>query len=187
MCQYLSDEMKDEFQEKVDRSNTKSKLNFLFSRVNYYTEALEYAKQREDLFTKFALLKLLFDQYMFWKDFSFLLTFLINLLILSTYYKIDPPSENYSYAFGYDSENEAATKSLMNGLAIMQLIVSILILLNYIVKSISKYTWKYLRKGESVASFKQSGFKSFLIFIYRMLQDVDLIYNIAYTDRKSVV
>ena len=179
MCQYLSEEMKIEFLDNANISNTKSKLNYLFGMVHYYKEALEYSKKREDLFKKFLILKLIFDQYMFWKDLSFMITIVFNILIIMSHKKINPPSNEVRLALFHKDENEDFTKFLFICLSTTQLVLFILILINYVVKSISKYTWKDIKKWETIQE-KSSTFKTCIIFIYRVITDFNLIYNIAF-------
>lgn len=181
ICQYLSDEIKDELKEEVDRSNTKTKLMYLFLKVDYFKECLEYNKLKEDFFNRILILKLLFDQYMFWKDLSFLLTILFNFLILISFYRIDPSSKEYNYSILFNENSESYTKFLFQVLSITQLIILILILINYIVKIIPKYTWKDNSKIKKHSSSEiNSKAKNFFIIMLRILTDLDLFYNTAF-------
>jgi hypothetical protein len=194
MCQYLNTEMKDEFQENVPRDSIKSKLNYLFKSVHYYQTALSYTKSLEEFYKKVLIMDIILNQYLFWKDLSFLITLGINFLIVSSYYKIPntdklPNSDVlgivnkvfyeghvapiYDYAFRYDHRNTVVTKSLLYSLCLIQMILAFLIFSNYFVKYLPKYTW-------ADRNIKQTNCKRLVIFVYRMLMDFNFVYHLTY-------
>ena len=45
ICKCLTEEMKEDFNSKVDRSSTKNKIEYLFEKVDYYHYILSHAKK----------------------------------------------------------------------------------------------------------------------------------------------
>ena len=103
MSQYLNDEMKEYFQENIDRTNTKSKLSYLFKSYYYIKEALEYRMWLEEFFKKYPILDIFFNEYIFFKDISYFLSYLINIIIIASYYRTSGQSQpqEFSYSLFY--------------------------------------------------------------------------------------
>jgi hypothetical protein len=175
MCQYLSPEMKEEFQNNVDRTNTKSKLSYLFKNLYYYKEALEHTQKLEEFFKKARIIDLFLNQYLFFKDFSFIITVMINLLIISSYFKTDNNNQSFDYSFLYVNESGRikVTNDIMYVLTLIQFVLSVLIFINYLVKNMPKYT--YSEKLISRNKCKKIG-----RFFYRLLTDGNFLYHSSY-------
>lgn len=175
MCQYLSPEMKEEFQNNVDRTNTKSKLTYLFKNLYYYKDALEHTQKLEEFFKKAKIIDLYVNQYLFYKDFSFIVTVLINLLIITSYFRTDKDNLSFELSFLYvnDPDRIKITNNVMYILTFIQLILSILIFINYLVKNMPKYT--YSEKVISRNTCKKIG-----RFFYRLLADGNFLYHSSY-------
>ena len=172
-CKYLTSEMKEEFQSNLDRTNTKSKLECLFKNVEYYKYSLEHSQMICETFKKFAFTDVLFNQYLFYKDLALLISIAINFLIISSYYRISRDTEDYDYGFLYKESNKDATKKALKILSLLQLLFSILIFVNYMVKNLPKYTFK---KSDS----RPNKCKRVALFFLRMFMDYYFIYHIIY-------
>lgn len=180
-CKYLTSDMKEEFQSNLDRTNTKSKLECLFKNVEYYKYSLEHSQKLYEMYKKFAITDILFNQYLFYKDLCLLISIAINFLIVSSYCKVgaddindeDLGNYDYGYAFLYQNSKQDATNKALKILSCLQLVFTILIFINYMIKNLPKYTFK--KKDSSSNTCKRV-----CLFIGRMITDYYLLYHIIY-------
>ena len=184
MCHYISSEIKDSFEENVDRTSTKSKLNYLFAKVLYYLEALEYAKKRKDFYKKIPLLQIFFDQYYFWKDTCLITTLFINIIILLSYYQIDSPSDKIGYSLMFNENYSYYTILLFKYLSIFHLTTSFIALITYLIQNFAKYTWIDIKKKDicyEIVTYRKKSYSSvklIILFLSRLLTDKEFLYNI---------
>jgi len=186
ICKYLTDDMKEEFQSNLDRTNTKSKLECLFKNVKYYNYTLNYSQKLMDLFKLVPILDLFFNQYNFFRDVSMLLSIVINFLIFSSLYRttddereVTEYSEDFKFDYGflYKKKNIQDTKKILNILSLLQFLFALLIFINYILKNIAKFSYyeKNDRKENEVSYLKKC-----LKFLKNMYDDYSFLYHLIY-------
>ena len=141
MCRCLTKEMIKDFNAKVDRSSTKSKLEFLFNNIDYYQYQLIQTKKILDIFRKTKVLELLFNHYIFYRDIFLILGALLNILLFASLYRTnDDEGEvteysedfHFDYGFLYKSENISITRNIFRYFTLIEFLLSIIILINYI-------------------------------------------------------
>ena len=74
-----TEEMKEDFHAKVDRASTKTKIEYLLTKVDYYHYILVHAKKRLELFRNLPLLDLLINHYKFYRDVFMIIGFFKQL------------------------------------------------------------------------------------------------------------
>ena len=141
ICKCLTEEMKEDFQAKVDRSSPKAKIEFLFKNVDYYHYILVHAKKRLDLFQTLPLLDLFFNHYKFYRDVFMIIGALQNVLIFCSLYRTNDdymevtqysPDFEYDYGFLYKHKNITITRNVFFVTTLIQCILAFLIFLTYI-------------------------------------------------------
>ena len=147
ICKCLTEEMKEDFHSKVDRSSTKTKIEYLLSKVDYYHYILVHAKKRLELFRNLPLLDLLINHYKFYRDVFMIIGFLQNVLIFCSLYRTNDdymevteysPDFVYDYGFLYKNKNITITKRIFFATSILQCVLSFIILITYAFNNIPR-------------------------------------------------
>ena len=150
ICKCLTREMKEEFNKNLDRTSTKTKIESLFNNVEYFQYQLNSVKTRMDLFQKYPILDLCFNQYNFFMDFFYVISILLNILIFLSYYrtnddteKVDKFREDFEYRYGflYRKANINITEEIIFHLTLIENIFGFLILINYFIIRIPYLTF----------------------------------------------
>ena len=150
VCKCLTREMKEEFNQNLDRTSTKTKITSLFNSVEYFQFQLNDCKNRMDLFERHPIFDLIFNQYNFYMDIFYIMSIVINLLIFCSYYRINDDkekikkfSENFKYRYGlfYRKENIYYTEKTLFYFALIETILGCLILINYFIIRIPYLTF----------------------------------------------
>ena len=141
MCRCLTKEMIKDFNAEADRSSTKSKLEYLFNNIDYYQYQLTETKKILDIFRKTKILELLFNHYIFYRDVFLILGALLNILLFASLYRTNDDKEevkeyskdfHFDYGFLYKSKNITITRNIFRYFSIFELLLAIIILINYI-------------------------------------------------------
>ena len=85
-CHYLPDETKDEFHEIVNRDSVNAKVSGL---VDESSKIIEICKHEEELslfFSQNKFIAIFANYVILWKDLAFLVTLLLNLFIILSFY-----------------------------------------------------------------------------------------------------
>ena len=148
ICKCLTEEMKEDFHAKVDRASTKTKIEYLLTKVDYYHYILVHAKKRLELFRALPLLDLLINHYKFYRDIFMIIGFLQNVLIFCSLYRTNDdnmkvteysPDFDYDYGFLYKHKYIKITRNIFFGTSILQCILSCLILITYAFNNIPRF------------------------------------------------
>ena len=157
ICKCLTEEMKEDFQSKVDRSSPKAKIEYLFERVDYYHFILVHAKKRLDLFQTIPVLDLFFNHYKFYRDVFMIIGALQNVLIFCSLYRTNDdymevteysPDFEYDYGFLYKHKNITITRNIFFATTLIQCILACLILLTYIFTNIPRLSYFEIPEDE---------------------------------------
>ena len=168
ICKCLTDEMKEEFHSKVDRSSKKSKIRSLFKNLDYYHYILVYTKKRLDLFRKLAIIDLLLNHYKFYRDVFMTIGLLQNLLIFFSLYRTNDDymevteySDDFTYDYGflYKEENITITRNIFFVTTIIQCILACFILLTYILNRFPKWLYFEISENEQMRYYNKNYFE----------------------------
>ena len=150
ICKCLTNEIKEEFYSRLDRSSTKSKIECLFENIEFFQYQLTRTKKRIDIFNKYPILDLLFNQYNFYREVFLIIGAFLNLLIFASYYRTNDEHEEvieysedfeFRYGFLYKSKNIKITENILLYCTLVEMIFGFLILVNYIIIHIPKLTY----------------------------------------------
>ena len=202
ICKCLTSEMKEEFHNSIDRSSAKTKTAELFNRVEYFRAQLIMNKKILDAFSKAPILNLFFNHYQFYRNIFLIIAAIINILIFMSYYRINDDERNvtskdhdfqFDYGFLYKKDNIIGTKKTFLILTIIELIIAVLILVNYVIFRVSYFIYydtnkeekkkKKKNKKEVHRVEKNKEILKFLIerfgtFIKNLLSDIKLFYHL---------
>ena len=202
ICKCLTREMKDEFHVSVDRSSAKTKISNLFDQVKFFKEQLTINKKILDAFSKAPILNLFFNHYMFYRNIFLFIAVIINLLIFMSFYRTtdderEVTSKDYDlhfdYGFLYEKKNIPATRRAFMALTIIELVLSILILLNYFILRFSYLL--YYKANKNYGEYKKRDkneiqqisknkdilkklIEKFRTFIWNLITDIKLLYHL---------
>ena len=146
ICSCLTEEMKDEFHNDIDRASSKTKIANLFDQVEFFRSQLIMNKKILDAFSKAPVLNLIFNHYQFYRNIFLIIAVIINLLIFMSFYRttddIKEVTKNdydlqFDYGFLYRKENIPATRKAFLVMTIIELVLAILILVNYFIFRVS--------------------------------------------------
>ena len=164
----LTKEIKEDFQSRLDRSSTKSKIEYLFGNIDFLEYQLTRTKIRLDIIKKHPILDLLFNQYYFYRDIFLIINALLNLLIFASYYNdIDENLENkqkykfnYRYGILYQKKYIRITENILFYGTMVEMIIGFLILINYIIIHIPALAYYKKEKEKNNESKKNDEEKS---------------------------
>ena len=157
ICKCLTEEMKEDFHSKADRSSTKAKIEYLFGNVDYYHFILVHAKKRLDLFRTIPILDLFFNHYKFYRDVFMIIGALQNVLLFCSLYRTNDdymevteysPDFEYDYGFLYKHKNITITRNIFFATTLIQCILACLILLTYIFTNIPRLSFFEIPENE---------------------------------------
>ena len=157
ICKCLTEEMKEDFHSKADRSSTKAKIEYLFGNVDYYHFILVHAKKRLDLFRTIPILDLFFNHYKFYRDVFMIIGALQNVLLFCSLYRTNDdymevteysPDFEYDYGFLYKHKNITITRNIFFATTLIQSILACLILLTYIFTNIPRLSFFEIPENE---------------------------------------
>ena len=200
ICKCLTEEMKEEFHDSIDRASAKTKTAELFSNVEFFRAQLIMNKKILDAFNKAPILNLFFNHYLFYRNIFLIVAVIINLLIFMSYYRItdderEVTSEDYDlqfdYGFLYKKENIKGTKVTFLVLTIIELVFAVLILVNYVIFRVSYFIYYNTDRESEEEKFKKlvnhyeknkEIFKylmeRFGTFIKNLILDIKLLYHL---------
>jgi len=201
ICKCLTDEMKEEFHSNLDRSSTRSKLESLFENIESFQYQLNNTKKRLDIFQKWPILDLFLNQYKFYRDLFLIITAFLNILLFASFYRTtdDNSSEpileystdfTYDYGFLYKADNIKTTKQIFFYMSLILMIISFLILVDYIIIRMPSFTYykkcifKYdgnddikVNKEQSDNSSKNGRLKHITSIVINIFKDIKLLYH----------
>jgi hypothetical protein len=81
----LNDDVKDDFEDEVDRTSVKTKLNMLQTKSKFLIRIAKYDKKLNEFVTRYPLLELVSRHDLLWRDFAFYCTLTMNVTMLLSY------------------------------------------------------------------------------------------------------
>ena len=165
ICKCLTEDMKEDFQSKVDRSSIKAKIETLFNNVDYYHYILVHAKKRLNMFQTIPFIDLVFNHYKFYRDVFMIIGALQNILIFCSFYRTNDdymdvieysPDFDFDYGFLYKRKNITITRNFFFASTIIQCILAFLILLTYIFNSIPRLLFFEISESDQKRYYKNA-------------------------------
>ena len=150
ICKCLTREMKDEFHSYLDRSSAKTKTENLFNKVEFYRFQLIMNKKILDAFSTSPILNLFLNHYKFYRNIFLIVAIIINILIFMSYYRPNDDEEevtlktkniNFDYGFLYKKQNIRQTRIAFFIFTIIELVLAVLILVNYLIFRVSYFLY----------------------------------------------
>jgi len=204
ICKCLTQEMKEEFHENLDRTSAKTKTEDLFNKVEFFRYQLIINKKIIDAFSSAPILDLFFNHYKFYREIFLFFAILLNLLIFSSYYRTTDEVEEvnlntknltFDYGFLYEKKNIRPTKIVFLIFTIVEIIFACLILVNYLIFRVSYFLYynddkeredekKIEDKKKKLLNLSKNGelfkfiFERLGHFLLNLLKDVKLIYHL---------
>ena len=200
ICKCLTEEMKEEFHDSIDRASAKTKTAELFSNVEFFRAQLYMNKKILDAFNKAPILNLFFNHYLFYRNIFLIVAVIINLLIFMSYYRItdderevtsDDYDLHFDYGFLYRKENIKGTKTAFLVLTIIELVLAVLILVNYVIFRVSYFIYyntdkdsqaekckKLVHQAEKNKEIFRYLMERFSTFIKNLILDIKLLYHL---------
>lgn len=108
----LPKEKKNEFHELVDRSSTKSKVQYLVTESTKMIEICEHEETLRRIFQRQKFLALFANYVKLWKDLAFIFTLLLNLFIIGSFAEIDGDRMESYRLFQKDEYTSSQTKNI---------------------------------------------------------------------------
>ena len=194
ICNCLTPEMKDEFHKKIDRASAKTKTADLFNQVEFFRFQLIINKKILDTFSKNPILNLIFNHYKFYRNIFLMIAVVLNILIFMSYYRTTDDDRvvefgeydlNFDYGFLYKKENIKGTKKAFLVFTIIELVLAVLILINYFIFRVSYLVYFEDKKDKKIIKKieKNREIIKFLVersgsFILNVLSDIKLFYHL---------
>ena len=188
----LSKEIKDKFHRHAIRDSDQNKLKYMLDKSEAIIEQIrhEYRIKRFMRKSRFRILFGIATQVDLWRVVAFLLTILMNLIILTSYSN----KRGYESLFTFNPDDHGIgrnhTELILTCLGISQLVCCIMIVAFFLIKIgplLAKKGWEYKAPG---AAFFESNPNCFNRFIVKFIQicvtvvyvvrNVDVIYYLLY-------
>lgn len=136
----LTEEVMEDFHSKVDRSSDKNKLQGLVNMASEMIEVMRHEYRLQRVINASWIVGMIARNVSLWKDLSFLLTLVLNFMILASFsiYNTDR-TEEYSL-FYYESRGSGpgltfkSTQNLFISLGLCQIVITGVIVLFFIIK-----------------------------------------------------
>ena len=158
ICDCLTPEMKDEFHKNIDRASARTKIADLFKQVEFFRFTLIINKKILDTFRKAPILNLIFNHYKFYRNIFLMFAVIINILIFMSFYRTtdderevtsDDYDLHFDYGFLYRKDYIEGTKKTFLVLTIIELVLAVLILINYFIFRISYFIYYEDKKDDN--------------------------------------
>lgn len=192
-CNYLPKENKTEFHENVDRDSTNSKVSALVESTQNIIDVCKHEEDLNQLFNQNKFIALFAKYVILWKDLSFLLTLILNVFVILSYYEGDSedPDERFRVRIYEPTFLKvlpvAETKSIFTYCGIGMIICSTFVVLFFILKKGPLYIKEAWNSSKDMLKEDQNAAIRFFIKIYmigfcfiKVLLNIDLVYYLAY-------
>ncbi|CAD8132784.1 unnamed protein product [Paramecium pentaurelia] len=184
----LPKEQKVEFHENVDRSSTKSKVQFLVQESERLIEICEHEEQLRRIFQRQKFLALFANYVKLWKDLAFLFTLLLNLFIIGSFAKNDSGNRLTDFRLFRDEKySPQQTRNIFLICGTIMACCSIFVVSFFLFKNaplIIRKAWKTKLPFEDKFTYWpiQLIYKIFklLAVLFYILKEIEVVYYLAY-------
>ncbi|CAD8103545.1 unnamed protein product [Paramecium sonneborni] len=184
----LPQEQKFEFHENVDRSSTKSKVQFLVQESERLIEICEHEEQLRRIFQRQKFLALFANYVKLWKDLAFLFTLLLNLFIIGSFAENDSGNRLTDFRlFRNEKYSPQQTRNIFLICGTIMACCSIFVVSFFLFKNaplIIRKAWKTKLPFEDKFTYWpiQLIYKVFklLAVLFYILKEIEVVYYLAY-------
>ncbi|CAD8068825.1 unnamed protein product [Paramecium sonneborni] len=184
----LPKEQKLEFHENVDRSSTKSKVQFLVQESERLIEICEHEEQLRRIFQRQKFLALFANYVKLWKDLAFLFTLLLNLFIIGSFAQNEEGNRITDFRLFRDEQySPQQTRNIFLICGTIMACCSIFVVAFFLFKNaplIIKKAWKTKLPFEDKFTYWpiQLIYKLFklLAVLFYILKEIEVVYYLAY-------
>ncbi|CAD8059333.1 unnamed protein product [Paramecium primaurelia] len=184
----LPKEQKVEFHENVDRSSTKSKVQFLVQESERLIEICEHEEQLRRIFQRQKFLALFANYVKLWKDLAFLFTLLLNLFIIGSFAVNESGNRITDFRLFRDEQySPQQTRNIFLICGTIMTCCSIFVVSFFLFKNaplIIKKAWKTKLPFEDKFTYWpiQLIYKIFklLAVLFYILKEIEVVYYLAY-------
>ena len=193
-CHCLPKDIKTEFNDTVNRGSVKTKVTGLMLKANEFTRTMIHEEKLKLFFGRNKFLALFANFVDLWKDLSFIMTLIINFVILASFsdsFGSPDPSYNrlYNPRLFLQSENDR-TELIFQYLGIIMVICSSFVVLFFICKKaplIIQKSWEANKQNDEQSERKQGFIVKIFTFLFKSLfalfkifKTLQVVYYIAY-------
>ncbi|KRX08878.1 MIR motif [Pseudocohnilembus persalinus] len=179
---FISQEQKRNFQDNVNRSTNKTKVEDLLAVSEDYIKQMKHQENLNHFFSHNPLLALLANYDKLWKDLAFLFTIIINIFILTSFSTKFSTDRLYGYhLFQLEEYNTSRTKRYFQGLGLSMAISSGFVVAFFLVKTLPLIVRKVWKKAQQGLLDKLIRWTiNLILIIYQVLQELEVMYYLAY-------
>ena len=187
----LTSDMIERFHSGVDRVSDKSKLEGLMLKAPELNEEMKHEYRLQTFIRTYWVMTLIARNLATWKDLAFVLTLVLNFLILASYSSYNTDRVSEASLFFFESRNSGAglstsgTQGLFITLGIIHGVISAFIVVLYMMKVAPLMLvrgWRTVgmegKKGKLTRCFGYC--EKTVLAGYRLFSEVDVIYYLAY-------
>jgi len=179
-CKHLAKDLKNEFNEKVNRSSTKRKLADLMKASDNLIQNMHHEEKLSLMFNKYKIIGLLGNHIKLWEHGVFIVAILLNAVILASY--SDRFGDRLENPHLFNSPGSTQTKYGITVLGILNLIFGGLVVTHFYLKRapiLTKDVWSGFGSQKITIKTPLIFFIKVCVSISRGLRDFDILYNTA--------
>ncbi|CAD8066638.1 unnamed protein product [Paramecium sonneborni] len=192
-CNYLPQETKTEFHETVDRDSTNSKVSALVENMPNFMDVAKHEEELTQFFNQNKFVALFAKYVILWKDLCFLLTLVLNVFIVLSYYEGDSDDPDQRF---YDRLNSPKflkmlsveeTMSIFRYCGIGMIVCSCFVVSFFILKKGPLYVKEAWNQSKDLIKEDQIWIIKFFLKLYmvgfclvKVLLNIDMIYYLTY-------
>ena len=194
MCKMLPKEIKENFNENVNRINTKIKVEELMATAPYFIKIMRHEEKLRVFFNKNKMIGILVNREKLWKQVAFYINILINLTIIVSYTDKFVPKDatpaqrqhiRLYQPYFFEKKEFNQTLNVILGLGLVNLIMGSMVVALFLIKKgplIIGQLWRgfFAQKMplfSRIYHFVMKIFTSFFI----LLNDLEFLYYVIYT------
>ncbi|CAK81479.1 unnamed protein product (macronuclear) [Paramecium tetraurelia] len=191
----LNKDEKQSFQQTVDRSSAKSKVQDLMEKSPELIQIMRHEEEMNRFYKQYKLIGFFANYIQLWKDLAFYLTLIINTMIIASFsHQSDPdrPKEDVSNEalneyifFRKDEWTQAQTKELISALGYAMMVCSLFVVLFVLARIAPLIIKKALQRkplieGQGMIKLLLNWLAKFFFVLFYCLQDFQLVYYLGY-------
>ncbi|CAD8131502.1 unnamed protein product [Paramecium pentaurelia] len=191
----LNKDEKQSFQQTVDRSSAKSKVQDLMEKSPELIQIMRHEEEMNRFYKQYKIIGFFANYIQLWKDLAFYLTLIINIMIIGSFsHQSDPerPKDDVSNEalneyvfFRKDEWTQTSTKELISALGYAMMICSLFVVLFVLARIAPLIIKKALQRkplleGQGMIRLLINWLAKFFFVLFYCLQDFQLVYYLGY-------
>lgn len=179
---FITEEQKENFHFYVERSSNKAKVQYLLAEADKVIEEMINEFKLSKLLKRNFLVSLVASYVSVWKEVAFLMTILLNLIIIMSFFNNSEIGESLVYDTKYSSE----TQNVINIFGIIQMGCSCCIVAFFLLKTApvliargwSHHNWNNQSRFMIIKMLQK--FKNGILTLYFALSNFNVLYQLGY-------